>query len=137
MILAVDANIIIAALIKDSKSREIIIGGKFTLVSPDYIREELDKHKDYISRKGKIPRAELDLLITLLLRKIRIVPSNEYKDRMGEAREMIEKDLADAPYVACFLALKCDGIWTSDLDYAGKSQLKVFDTKYLSKLLGH
>ncbi len=34
--LIVDANIVIAALLKDSKTRQIIVSGKFELASPDY-----------------------------------------------------------------------------------------------------
>ena len=73
MILVVDANSIIAALIKDSKAREIITSGKFTLISPDYIRDELDKHKNYIAKKAKISVTELDLLIILLSKRIRTI----------------------------------------------------------------
>lgn len=133
--LVVDANIFIAALLKDGKTREIIVSDKFTLISPDYLHEELNKYKDYIRRKARISKDELELLITLLLRRIRIVPQIEYKSRLEEAQRIMKNDLKDAPYVACYLALKCDGIWTSDPDYEGKSQIKTVHTADLNKLL--
>ncbi len=137
MILVVDANSIIAALIKDSKAREIITSGKFTLISPDYIRDELDKHKNYIAKKAKISVTELDLLIILLSKRIRTIQLSDYKAKIEEAKEIMGNDLTDVPYVACYLALNCDGIWTNDLDYDNKVQLKTFKTSYLSKLLGN
>jgi predicted nucleic acid-binding protein len=44
MILVIDANCVIAALIKNNKSREIIISHKFDLVSPDYLLDEINKY---------------------------------------------------------------------------------------------
>jgi predicted nucleic acid-binding protein len=54
---------------------------------------------------------------------------------MAEALEIIKDDVKDAPYVACCLALKCDGIWTSDAHYSKNLQLKTFETEYLLKLM--
>ena len=52
--LIVDANIVIAALIKDSRTRQIIVSGKFELAYPDYLLEELEKNKYHITKKAKI-----------------------------------------------------------------------------------
>ncbi len=135
MIIVIDANAVISALLKDGKSRQIIVSGKFTLVAPDYLSEELYKHKKYIAGKTGISEGEVELLIILLLRRIRIMPNAEYKNKMAEAVKLIENDLKDAPYVACYLASKCDGIWTNDSDYDDKAGIKVFRTEYLMKLL--
>ena len=50
MKLLVDANIIISALIKDSKVREILTEKKFEFISPDFILE------DYLLKKGLIDK---------------------------------------------------------------------------------
>ena len=47
----------------------------------------------------------------------------------------MKEDIKDAQYVACYLALKCDGIWTNDSDYDDKEGIRVFKTEYLMKLL--
>lgn len=135
MMVVIDANAVISALLKDGKSRQIIVSGKFTLVAPDYLSDELYKHKKYIAEKAGISEGEVELLIVLLLRRIRIVPSTEYKDKMAKAVKLIENDVRDAPYVACCMALKCDGIWTNDSDYDDKEGIRVFKTEYLMKLL--
>jgi predicted nucleic acid-binding protein len=135
MILVLDANIVIAALLKDGKSREIIVSGKFTLVAPDFLREELDKHKDYIARKGSLSKDELGLLLALLLKRIRIILRQEYERELKSAEKLIDNDIKDAPYLACYTALKCDGVWTSDPDFNEKPNVKIFRTEYLLSLL--
>ena len=37
MILVIDANSVISALLKDSKARQIIVSGKFSLVTPEFL----------------------------------------------------------------------------------------------------
>lgn len=135
MIIVVDANAVVSALLKDGMSRQIIVSGKFTIVAPEYLSEELYKYRKYIAKKAGISDGEVELLITLLLRRIRIVPNAEYRNRMSEAMELMENDVKDAPYAACFLELRCDGIWTNDTDFDGKAGIKVFRTEYLMKLL--
>jgi predicted nucleic acid-binding protein len=134
MMLVVDANIIMAALIKDGKSRELIISGSFTLVRPDYMSEELDKYKERIAEKAGLSIGEIELLIALLLKRIRSIPYSEYKVKLAEARNIMKNDVKDVPYVACYLALKCDGIWTNDTDY-DNTPIKIFKTHDLLPLL--
>ena len=135
MRLVIDANIVIAAIIKDSKSRQIITSGKFELFSPDFILEEVSKHKKYICKKSGLSQNDFDLLLTLIFQNVIIVPLEDYKNFINEAKEIIKEDIKDAPYVACYLSLKCEGIWTSDPDFDNKSQLEIYDTNYLMKLL--
>ena len=135
MSLVIDANCIIAALIRNSKSREIIISGKFDLVSPDYLLDEINKHLEYITKKSGVPLEELKLLLALLIRKIRIVPHGDYKAKTSLAQKIMRKDVKDVPYVACCLALNCDGIWTNDADFEGQEAVKLFSTEQLSHLL--
>ena len=71
----------------------------------------------------------------MLLRHIRIVPKSEYGKEVDEAMKIMENDVRDAPYVACYLALKCDGIWTNDADYDNKAGIRIVSTGYLLKLL--
>lgn len=42
--------------------------------------------------------------------------------------------IKDIPYVACYLSLKCDYIWTNDLDFIRKKNLKIISTKELLNL---
>ena len=63
MMLVIDANAVISALLKDGKSRQIIVSDKFALVAPEFLSEELFKHKRYIVEKTGISKSEIELLI--------------------------------------------------------------------------
>ena len=65
MKLVVDANVLIAALIKNGTSREVIMSGGFTLVSPDFMALELGNHVDLVSKKSGLSTEEVAILLTL------------------------------------------------------------------------
>ncbi len=56
MRIAVDANVLISALIRNGKSREVIVSGIFELVCPEYLSEEIHRHREYIARKSGLSR---------------------------------------------------------------------------------
>ncbi len=56
MLLVVDANILMAALIKDSDTRGLLMSDDLTLIAPEFLLEEAIKHLDYISRKTKLEK---------------------------------------------------------------------------------
>jgi predicted nucleic acid-binding protein len=135
MMLVIDANSIIAAIIRNSGARRIIVSGEFILVSPEFLVEEIEKYKTYIMKKSGMGKEELNLLITLLLKRVRILPHAEYENKIPEAKLLMTEDALDVPYVAVCLALKCNGIWTNDKHYEDKKKIKVFKTEHLLKLL--
>ena len=135
MKLVVDANIVMAALIRDSEARRIISSGELEFVSPDFVLEEVYKYEDYICVKSGLAKEEFELLLALVFERISIIPFSEYSACNDAAAAIMVNDPKDMPYVACFLALKCDGIWTNDPDYDGKEGVKVINTGDLLALL--
>jgi predicted nucleic acid-binding protein len=135
MILVVDANIVIAALIRNGKSREILLSGKFKFVAPDFVKEETLKYLDYIKKKTGMSKDDLNLLVVLVFQEIQTIPQSDYETEIDKAKGLMKEDIKDSPYVACYLALKCDGIWTNDPDYVGKEGVKVYTTEYLMRFL--
>ncbi|MCL4328039.1 MAG: PIN domain-containing protein [Candidatus Thermoplasmatota archaeon] len=135
MKLVVDANILISALIRDGASREIIFANEFNLVCPEYLSEELEKYKILIANKSGLTAEEVSLMIALLFKRIRIIPSADYQTKMLEAESLMENDISDAPYVACYIATKSEGIWTNDSDFVGKRRVTVYRTEDLLKLM--
>ncbi|MGD0729260.1 MAG: PIN domain-containing protein [Candidatus Micrarchaeaceae archaeon] len=130
-----DANSIIAAIIRNSEARKIIVSDEFVLASPEFLVEEIEKYKTYLMKKSGLGKEELKLLITLLLKHIHILPHAEYENKISEAKLLMVEDALDVPYVAVYLALKCDGIWTNDRHYENKEKIKVFKTEHILKLL--
>ena len=135
MKIVIDANIIIASLIRDSKTREIIMSGKFEFVSPDFVLDEIYKYEDEICGKSGLSKDEFELLLALIFQNIDIINADYYEDYKENAKEIIKEDVKDVPYVACYLALTCDGIWSNDTDYKGKKEIKVLSTKDLLELM--
>lgn len=135
MRVVVDANMVMAALIKESKAREVLESGMFGFFSPEFILEEVDKYKGLILEKSGLGEEEFELLTSMVFKNIKIVPASGYEAFKEAAAEIIKEDVKDAPYVACYLALKCDGIWTNDPDYKGKEGVKIFSTKQLLNLI--
>ena len=67
----------------------------------------------------------------MLLRRIKTAPEISYKDELKEAGSIIKPDPDGMPYVACYLALKCDGIWTNDTHFSEGNRLIVYKTDAL------
>lgn len=110
MKIVIDANMVIAALVKGSAARKIIINGKFEFVSPDFVIDEIRKYENEICEKAGLDREGFELLMVLIFGKITIIAADEYKAHMENAGKLMREDIKDVPYVACCLALKCDGI---------------------------
>ena len=135
MKILIDTNIIIAALIKNNKAREVILSGKFEFVSPEFVLEEVNKYKKYICDKAKISSEVLDLVVNIIFEKITLVPKEEYDEFIEESREIMERDVKDIPYVACYFAMNCNYLWTNDLDFTGKKELKLISIKEMLELI--
>ncbi len=54
MRLVIDSNRVMAALLKNSLTREILLDSRFEFYSPDYLLTELRKHKNYPLGKAKM-----------------------------------------------------------------------------------
>ena len=136
MKLVVDANIVIAALIRDSTSRKLFFLSRFNFIIPDIYLEEILKYKDYIKEKTSLKEEEFDELLSLVMKYITVVPYDKYSKFMKETlRVMAKIDEKDAPYVALALASKADGIWSEDKDFKRQSKVKVLDTSEVLALL--
>jgi predicted nucleic acid-binding protein len=135
MRIVIDANMIIAALVRDSKAREIIMSGKLYFISPDFVLDEIYKYGENICEKSGISKIEFELMMALIFQRVSIINADYYKAYEETAKEIMKEDVKDIPYVACSLALKCDGIWTNDSDFENIKEIKIFSTKELLKLI--
>jgi predicted nucleic acid-binding protein len=134
MKLVIDTNRIIASLIKNSLSRRIINHPFLEFITPDYTLQELSEYEEMIRKKTKLTKEEFNLLFSLLFEKIEIIPKEEYKDFIDEAKTLID-DIDDIPFIALSLAIKVDGIWTDDAHFKTQKQFTVFRTKELALVL--
>ena len=136
MRLVVDTNRIIAALIKDSVSREIILSGKLELITIRFALSEARKHKKYVLAKTGLTEERLDELITKLFDRIYIVPDSLIKSNLPKAIGMMEDiDPTDAPFISLALSVENDGIWSDDKHFAKQKTVKIWKTGALLKYI--
>lgn len=115
MRLVLDTNILIAALIKDSITRRILLLPDLEFLLPAFALDELARHRAKIVRAARLKGDELDLLLTLLLTSVAVVPYERIAPYLSDADVLIGAiDPDDVPFVALALAEEHDGIWSND-----------------------
>ena len=135
MKLVVDANILFASLIKNNKTREIMLKQTFSLYSPHYIIEEFFEHLNELENKVRVKSRVLKGKLKDLLRlsNIKLVEKEEFEDFIEKA-EKISQDIDDVLYVALALKLNCP-IWSNDKRLKNQNKIKVYSTKELIKII--
>ena len=129
MKLVIDTNRIMAGLLKESTSREIILDNRFIFYAPDYIETELFKHREYLMKKAKITESGFDTLLHTLLEQITLVPFEDFEQEYSRAIRIMESiDENDAPFLAVGLALGLECIWTEDRHFLRQDLIRVFHT---------
>ena len=134
MKLVVDTNRIIAALLKESTSRKILLNTEIEFICPDHALSEIREHKEELTKKAGITGEEFETVISLLFERITIHPKQEYSNLITQAQELI-KDKDDAPFLALCIASKPDGIWTDDKHFSEQNKIKVINTSELIELI--
>lgn len=129
MKLVLDSNIIFSALIKKSKTRDIILSDLFELYGPEYIFSEITKHKELLLKKSKLDRGDFDALLLLLQKHIHLISKDEYNEKMAIAEDILRNiDITDSPFLALAMALNCS-IWSNDGHFKQQDKVVVYTTK--------
>lgn len=79
MKIVIDANRLIAALIAQSTTRELLLNDNFVFIAPDTIVAEIRKHRKELVKKAKISGQEFDVLFELFFERITVVPKVDYE----------------------------------------------------------
>jgi len=131
MRLIVNTNRIIAALIKDSASRKIIIHSNAELLTIGFLNKEIQKYNGTLLKKSSLNKIELDILFKKLMEKVLILDDRLINTKIKEARRIMDKiDTNDTPFIAAALAAKAD-IWSDDEHFQRQNKVKVWRTKDL------
>lgn len=111
MNLVIDANRVIAGMLKSSVCREIILHEALEFYAPDFLVSEIQKHRSYICTKAGLKERNFNILLYILFENIRLVPYEEFSHCLDHAIEIMEHiDVKDAPFIAVGMALSLDGI---------------------------
>ena len=126
--MVVDANVVISALIANSKTRELIVTLELELLTPEVIHGEIGNYEALIVEKSEMEADRVQQFIDLLFQYIETVPASEFYPYIDEAEEAISDiDPDDVLYVACALAREA-GVWSDDSDFDEQDLVPVFTT---------
>jgi predicted nucleic acid-binding protein len=117
MKLVVDANVVISALIADSKTRELIVTLEPDLLTPEFVSDEIENYTELIVEKSGMSPVRVAQFVDLLFQYIEVVLADEFYPHIEAAEAAIgETDPDDVLYVACALAKDAD-VWSDDTDF--------------------
>lgn len=137
MKLVVDANIMIAAVMRDSTTRKLFFDPRLSLFAPEVLRAEVLKNietNEEILARVKLPISELRSIFSLLCNRITFVPTELHEHLFPDALK-VAPHKEDAPYIALALHLQFP-LWSHDCGIAKQKLVKVVDTKQIVYLLG-
>ena len=111
MFLIIDVNVIISSLFSKGNSFDVfflnLIQKKFSFFAPEYLLEELEKHKQEVIQRTQLPESIIEKDIEFILDQITFVPKSEYGHNLAEARKMLQGNEKDVPYLALALEKNC------------------------------
>jgi predicted nucleic acid-binding protein len=134
MDLVIDANIVFSALINSSGSScDLLFSDRLNLSAPEFLKEEIEKHKKEILMKTGLDEKELDIALSLLFTKIKLVPFSEFKQHSQKAKSICP-DPDDTEYFALAMALKCP-VWSNEKRLKLQEMISVINTAEMIELL--
>lgn len=136
MRLIVDANVIFSALLKNGRTRKLLLDDRLTLYAPLFIKEEVLKYRLYISKETGMDEKELLQFIDKLfgLANIEFIDAKILEDYIKIVKN-ISPDPKDTIYVAAAVFKGC-AIWSNDGPLRKRQNtIKVITTKDLVNLL--
>lgn len=128
MKLVVDANVLMSALISNSKTRELVVTLEPDLLTPEVVHEEISTYEDLIVEKSGLEPDRVRQFVDLLFGHIETVPVSDFYQYIERAEEAIgDTDPDDVLYIAC--ALERDAsIWSDDSDFLEQDHVPVYNT---------
>jgi predicted nucleic acid-binding protein len=128
MKLVIDANVVISALIADSKTRELIVTLEPDLLTPAFVYDEIENYEDLIVEKSGMEPDRVAQFIDLLFQYIEVVPADEFYPAIDRADEAIgDIDPDDVLYLACAIATEA-AIWSDDSDFDEQNLVETYST---------
>lgn len=129
MIIILDTNIILSALIKDSITRRIIIQSGMNFYFPEISMHEIRKHKSLVLKKSGLSEEEYELILSKLLDYTVLVPTENILEHLEEAKSIMQNiDPKDAVFISAALSYENSVIWTDDKDFEKQNKIRILKT---------
>jgi len=128
MELVLDANVVISALIADSKTRELIVTLEPDLLTPAFVYDEIENYEGLIVEKSGMERDRVTQFIDLLFQYVEVVPADDFHPAIDRANDAIgDTDPDDVLYLACAVARDA-AIWSDDSDFDEQNLVETYST---------
>lgn len=133
MRVVVDANVLFAALLKDSATRELLLHAPLEMYAPTWLWDETARNLPDLAKRSHIHKAVLTTLADRLLQRIQPVPEAAMAAHANEALRRCRKSgVREAPYVACCLAVDA-ALWSHDRRLLREARVRTMATHELAK----
>lgn len=130
--LVVDANIVIAAFLRDSTVRRLVGLSFLDLMAPEFLDEEVSKNLPELKRRARLARASAEEVLNQIKQFLIVIPHESTLTEWNRASAaMAGIDSTDVPYVAAALSIPCDGIWSDDSDMKKQGIVPCWTTREL------
>ena len=126
MLIVVDANVLCSGLLARGKTIDLLFSDRIEPIAPELLFTEFEAHKDELIVKSKLSADDFNALFALLKKKIRIVPLEEFKDKLADANKLLASHTKDTEYVALAMAFKCP-LWSKEKLLKGLGAIEVLD----------
>lgn len=136
MKIVIDSNILFSALIKDSLTRKIIAYYNGQFLIPSFVFDEMVNHKDELYQKSRLNKEEFEEVLLLLLKKIKLIPTEQISQKLAEARQILQNiDPKDEVFIACALAYPGSILWSEDKKLKDQNEIRILKTSEIALFL--
>ncbi|MFA6462138.1 MAG: PIN domain-containing protein [Candidatus Woesearchaeota archaeon] len=130
MIIIIDVNILLSALIKDSTTRALILTSGQEFYFPEKSMQKIRKYKQYIKEKSGLSDLEFLKLFHILMKFIKIIPDEDLLEEWDNAKRIMEHiDLEDVTFIAAALSQEEAIIWSDDRHFEKQNAVITLKTK--------
>jgi len=106
----VDANVVISSLINKGVPFSVFslnsASNKFEFIAPEFLLEEVKKHKSRVLKFTKLSEQEFEKVYEFLINEITFIPAKKFLDFLPKAKQLAPHE-KDATYIALSLASNC------------------------------
>ena len=113
MFLVVDANVICSGILSKGKTIDLLFSDRIEPFAPEHIFTEFESHRAELLAKSKLSEQEFNEVVALLKKRIKVIPAEEFKDKLVEANKALFPHTKDTEYVALALKFKCP-LWSKE-----------------------
>lgn len=133
LLVVVDSDIVLSSLTA-GKITDLLLSPKLEAVAPELLFVEVEKHLEEVKNKSRLSPDDVDILLSLLKKKVQTPPLEEFISFLSKAIELLGEHKKDAPYMALALKLNCP-VWSHEKLFKDIGSVKSLTTSEVAELL--